>query len=103
MKKLRRKGIATHAEANEYIAAEYLGEHNRRFGCEPREVEDYHSRMNHIDIPFILGVPLRNSSKGIGKLGRPRLPPFLNARPAPFGRTVHSRSPAKVKLKGFTS
>ena len=42
VKKLRRKGIATHAEANEYIAAEYLAEHNRRFGCEPREVEDYH-------------------------------------------------------------
>ena len=44
VKKLRRKGIATHAEANEHIAAEYLGEHTRRFGCELREVEDYHGK-----------------------------------------------------------
>ena len=44
VKKLRRKGIATHTEANEYIEAEYLLDHNRRFSCKAREAEDYHSR-----------------------------------------------------------
>jgi hypothetical protein len=44
VKKLRRKGIATHTKANEYIEAEYLAEHNRRFAGAPREVEDYHGK-----------------------------------------------------------
>ncbi|MGH9328758.1 MAG: ISNCY family transposase, partial [Terriglobia bacterium] len=32
VKKLRRKRIRTHAEANAYLEAEYLREHNGRFG-----------------------------------------------------------------------
>src|SRR3989449_232386 len=45
VKKLRRKKIASHAEANAYLEAEYLPEHNRRFarpatrrgGYQPRD------------------------------------------------------------------
>jgi hypothetical protein len=31
LKKLRRKGINSYAEANEFLEQEYLAEHNRRF------------------------------------------------------------------------
>jgi len=34
VKKLRRKKIATHAEANAYLEGEYLPDHNRRFCAE---------------------------------------------------------------------
>jgi transposase len=44
VKKLRRKGIRTHAEANRYLEAEYLVEHNGRFERVPRRREDYHRR-----------------------------------------------------------
>jgi transposase len=44
VKKLRRKKIATHAQANEYLEAEYLPEHNRRFGRAPAQPQDYHWR-----------------------------------------------------------
>ena len=44
VKKLRRKQIATHAEANAYLEAEYLPEHNRRFGRAAARPEDYHRR-----------------------------------------------------------
>jgi hypothetical protein len=44
VKKLRRKKIATHAQANEYLEAEYLVEHNRRFARAPAQPEDYHRR-----------------------------------------------------------
>lgn len=44
VKKLRRKKIATHAQANEYLEAEYLVEHNRRFARVPARAEDYHRR-----------------------------------------------------------
>lgn len=44
VKKLRRKGITTQAEANRYLEAEYLEEHNERFGRLPRRREDYHRR-----------------------------------------------------------
>jgi len=43
VKKLRRKKIASHGEANEYIEADYLSEHNRRFACQAQEEEDYHA------------------------------------------------------------
>ena len=44
VKKLRRREIATHAEANAYLEAEYLPEHNRRFGRAACRAEDYHRR-----------------------------------------------------------
>ena len=44
VKKLRRKKIATHAQANAYLEAEYLGEHNRRFARAASRPEDYHRR-----------------------------------------------------------
>ncbi len=47
VKKLRRKGINTHAAANEYLKAEYLPEHNQRFAQAPASPEDYHRRAPH--------------------------------------------------------
>lgn len=44
VKKLRRKGIRTHAEANAYLEGEYLPEHNERFGRAAAREEDYHGR-----------------------------------------------------------
>ena len=44
VKKLRRKKIATLAEANAYLEAEYLVQHNRRFGRVAARPEDYHRR-----------------------------------------------------------
>jgi len=42
VKKLRRRGIRTHQRANEYLQAEYLAEHNRRFARPAARSEDYH-------------------------------------------------------------
>ncbi len=44
VKKLRRKQIANHEQANAYLEAEYLPEHNRRFGRAAARPEDYHRR-----------------------------------------------------------
>jgi transposase len=44
VKKLRRKQVATHAQANAYLEAEYLPEHNRRFARPAGRPEDYHRR-----------------------------------------------------------
>jgi Helix-turn-helix domain len=44
VKKLRRKGLASHATVNEYLEREYLLEHNRRFARAAAEPEDYHRR-----------------------------------------------------------
>ncbi|HXH51673.1 MAG TPA: ISNCY family transposase [Terriglobia bacterium] len=44
VKKLRRKGIRTHAEANRYLEGEYLPEHNGRFERVALRREDYHRR-----------------------------------------------------------
>lgn len=44
VKKLRRKGIKSYAEANEFLEKEYLAEHNRRFASEAAAPEDYHLR-----------------------------------------------------------
>ncbi len=44
VKKLRRKQISTPAEANAYLEAEYLAEHNRRFARAAARREDYHRR-----------------------------------------------------------
>jgi transposase len=44
VKKLRRQQIATHAQANTYLEAEYLPEHNRRFARPAARPEDYHRR-----------------------------------------------------------
>ena len=42
IKKMRRKKIGTHEEANEYLQREYLAEHNGRFRRAAAEEEDYH-------------------------------------------------------------
>ena len=42
VKKLRRKKVATHAQANAYLQGEYLPEHNRRFARPAAKPEDYH-------------------------------------------------------------
>jgi transposase len=44
VKKLRLRRIASHAEANRYLEAEYLREHNQRFGRVAVRREDYHRR-----------------------------------------------------------
>ena len=44
VKKLRRKKIATQAQANEYLESEYLPEHNRRFARAAAQPQDYHRR-----------------------------------------------------------
>lgn len=44
IKKMRRKGITSHAGANEYLEREYLPAHNRRFARPPAKPEDYHGR-----------------------------------------------------------
>ncbi|PYU07635.1 MAG: hypothetical protein DMG34_03360 [Acidobacteria bacterium] len=44
VKKLRRQGIASYEAANEYLEAEYLAEHNRRFVRAAARAENYHVR-----------------------------------------------------------
>jgi transposase len=44
IKKLRRKGIASYAAANQYLEQEYLPQHNRRFARAAAQPEDYHRR-----------------------------------------------------------
>src|SRR6266566_3704650 len=44
IKKMRRKKIRTHEQANEYLQWEYLPEHNERFRRAAAEAEDYHRR-----------------------------------------------------------
>src|SRR2546421_9557465 len=44
VKKLRRKQITSHAQANVYLETEYLPEHNRRFARAAARPEDYHRR-----------------------------------------------------------
>jgi transposase len=44
VKKLRRKQISSHAQANIYLERDYLPEHNRRFAREAAKAEDYHRR-----------------------------------------------------------
>ena len=44
VKKLRRKAISTHEEANQFLDEEYLPEHNRRFAIEAGSQEDFHTK-----------------------------------------------------------
>jgi transposase len=44
VKKLRRKQISSHEQANVYLQREYLPEHNRRFARTAAKPEDYHRR-----------------------------------------------------------
>jgi hypothetical protein len=44
VKKLRRKGLTSHAAVNDYLEREYLPEHNRRFARAAAKPEDYHRR-----------------------------------------------------------
>ena len=61
VRKLRRKGITTHAEANAYLEAEYLPEHNRRFARGAARPEDYHR-----------GAPCASKLERIFRLESPR-------------------------------
>jgi len=42
VKKMGRKKIRTHAEANRFLQEEYLADHNARFARAPAAVQDYH-------------------------------------------------------------
>ena len=42
IKKMRRKKIRTHEQANVYLQQQYLPEHNGRFRCAAAEAENYH-------------------------------------------------------------
>jgi len=44
VKKLRRKQISSHEQANVYLEREYLPEHNGRFARAAAKTEDYHRR-----------------------------------------------------------
>ena len=44
IKKMRRKKIRTHEQANVYLEQEYLPEHNQRFTCAAGAAENYHRR-----------------------------------------------------------
>jgi hypothetical protein len=44
IKKLRRKGIASHEAANQDLEEKYLAKHNQRFARTAAEPEDYHRR-----------------------------------------------------------
>jgi len=44
VKKLRRKQISSHEQANVYLERDYLPEHNRRFARAAAQAEDYHRR-----------------------------------------------------------
>jgi Helix-turn-helix domain len=44
VKKLRRKQISSHAQANVYLERDYLPEHNARFARVAAKLEDYHRR-----------------------------------------------------------
>ncbi len=44
VKKLRRKQITSHEQANVYLERDYLPEHNRRFARAAGKAEDYHRR-----------------------------------------------------------
>jgi Helix-turn-helix domain len=44
VKKLRRREISSHEQANVYLEREYLPEHNRRFARGAAQAEDYHRR-----------------------------------------------------------
>jgi transposase len=68
VKKLRRKGIATHGEANAYLEAEYLPEHNRRFARAAARPEDYHRgapRAAELDRIFRLETERTISDDGV--------------------------------------
>src|ERR1700723_1557168 len=48
VKKLRRKQIGSHLQANVYLENEYLPEHNQRFARAPVRPEDYHRRAPRV-------------------------------------------------------
>ena len=45
VKEMRLKGIDNIEDANEFLAAEYLPRHNRRFGFEPPSRANAHRRL----------------------------------------------------------
>jgi transposase len=45
IKKMRLKKISTYEQANEFLAQEYLAQHNTKYAVLPREEADYHLRL----------------------------------------------------------
>src|SRR2546422_11629899 len=69
VKKMRRKQITSHAQANVYLETEYLPEHNRRFARAAARPEDYHPRAPSADAPhrhFRLGTEPTVSNDRVG-------------------------------------
>ncbi len=54
MKKMRRKQISSHAQANVDLERDYLPEHNGRFARVAAKPEDYHRRAPELDRIFRL-------------------------------------------------
>jgi hypothetical protein len=57
IKKLRRAGIGTYADANAFVSAGYLADHNARFARPAASTDDFHRRrpsMRELDRIFVL-------------------------------------------------
>src|ERR1700723_2779917 len=70
VKKMRRKQISSHAQANVYLERDYLPEHNRRFARGAAKAEDYHRRgprAAEVGRKFRLGGGGRISPAGVGR------------------------------------
>src|SRR5437870_6038510 len=80
VKKLRRKKIASHAEANAYLEAEYLPEHNRRFARPAARREDYHRRAPCAEAGQ--GLPVGEQTDDQRRLGGALRQPVFPAGPA---------------------
>ena len=68
IKKMGRKKIRTHEAANEFMQAEYLADHNARFGREPAEPQDYHRKppgARELEQAFCLEAERSISNDGV--------------------------------------
>ena len=97
VKKLRRKEIATHAQANAYLQEEYLPEHNRRFAPTAARPEDYHRRApgaTELDKIFRLESVRTISEDWVVRLRWQEIPPPLrpSSEDAPGTSPRRSRS-----------
>ena len=97
VKKLRRKEIATHAQANTYLQEEYLPEHNRRFARAATRSEDYHRRApgaTELDKIFRLESVRTISEDWVVRLRWQEIPPPLrpSSEDAPGTSPRRSRS-----------
>src|SRR6202142_571677 len=65
IKKMRRKKIRRHEEANQYLQREYLPEHNGQFRQAAAEAEDYHRRAPSAE--ELRGGFRLETGRGVGK------------------------------------